>query len=397
MSHLSIWSQFQIVFAAIMTAFIIVVMISTLTASSSSSLQLERYHDRIQMSLTKIDSELFALRQVPTPLPPYSVSESPLASPCPSPSTILAPLPPNPSSFLSWQTSETVDPRTAMPLPVTLPAWLWGKGAGSSGLTILSEADMLASRYLEHVNAQDREDQYLVEKYFWARGGGIILESGALDGIRISTSLMFNKLFGWKAIHIDANPRNYARLIVNRPDALNIHVAICHTPRLVHWLAEPDPVVPISALNKAEIDRLSNEEKSSSMVQIGSGVGGIYEFMARNFIHDFYPNIEAKGDKAIEGMPMVACRPLAPLLSLFGISHIHVWVLDVEGAELEVLKAVDFSAVVIDVIFVEADGGNPGKDAGVISLLNANGFIHEGNFLRSDWFVRSGFVKSSKP
>ena len=165
-------------------------------------------------------------------------------------------------------------------------------------------------------------------------------------------------------------------------------------PRLVHWLVEPDPIVPIAALNKADIDRLPTEQKSSSMVQIGSGVGGIYEFMAKKFIHDFYPTIEAKGDKAVEDMPMVACRPLTPLLSLFGISHIHIWVLDVEGAELEVLKAVDFNAIVIDVIFVEADGGNPEKDAGVVSLLTANGFIHEGNFLRSDWFVRNGFEKS---
>ena len=393
----------NIIVIAILFAFVLVFVVNTFSTSSNStisSLQIDRYHDHIQKSLTKIDSELTALRHLPIQHPTHSVSDpSPLVSPCPShlAITLPTPLPPIPTPLLPWQSSETVDPRTAMPLPVTLPAWLWGKGAGSSALKILSEADMLASRYLEHVNAQDREDQYLVEKYFWARGGGIILESGALDGIRISTSLMFNKLFGWKAIHIDANPRNYARLIVNRPDALNLNVAICHTPRLVHWLVEPDPIVPIAALNKAEIDRLPTEQKSSSMVQIGSGVGGIYEFMAKKFIHDFYPTIEAKGDKAVEDMPMVACRPLTPLLSLFGISHIHIWVLDVEGAELEVLKAVDFSAVVIDVIFVEADGGNPEKDAGVVSLLKSNGFIHEGNFLRSDWFVRSGFVKSSKP
>jgi len=45
-----------------------------------------------------------------------------------------------------------------------------------------------------------------------------------------------------------------------------------------------------------------------------------------------------------------------------------------EGAELEVLKSLDFSAVRINVIAVEQDASSPEKDEAVRTLLLANGF-----------------------
>lgn len=59
----------------------------------------------------------------------------------------------------------------------------------------------------------------------------------------------------------------------------------------------------------------------------------------------------------------------------FGVSHVHFWSLDVEGAELAVLQAFDFDRVAVDVIVVETDGHNKTKDAAVGSILARNGFI----------------------
>lgn len=301
---------------------------------------------------------------------------------------------------LPWQTpaDAPVDENaTALgSMTATVPAWLWKQGAGTSATRALSAHEMAALRYAEHSNAQDAEDIRLAEKYFWGVAGGVILESGALDGVRMSTSLMFVKRLGWKAIHVDANPRNYARLVRNRPDALNIHAAICQRPQVVHWLAEEDPIVPTSYLTPAELESLAPEERAAPTVRIGSGVGGIFEFMPSSLIADFYPKVFAKGASAVDDMPLVTCRPLAPVLRMFGIEHVHVWVLDVEGAELEVLKAVDLSVLTVDVILVEADGGNPTKDAGVIALLQQRGFVHDGGWERSDWFHRVGFTPSAK-
>ena len=279
-----------------------------------------------------------------------------------------------------------------------MPAWAWVRGAGRGQTRALTlEETRAVGDYGARANAQFGEDVYLFENFFWGQAGGIILESGALDGVRFSTSLFFHSVLGWKSIHVDANPNNFRRLVANRRDALNVHLAICKTPRVVHWLAEPEPVVDLTHLKPAEVAALAPETRGAQKVQIGSGVGGIYEFMPPALIGAFYPAVAAKGAAAVDDLPAVMCRPLAPVLGMFGISHVNIWVLDVEGAELEVLEAMDFAAVSFDVVLVEADGGNPVKDAGVIALMKHRGFEHRGNVMHSDWFVRAGFVPIRKP
>ena len=85
------------------------------------------------------------------------------------------------------------------------------------------------------------------------------------------------------------------------------------------------------------------------------------------------------------------CAPLSALLGDLCVTHIDWWVLDVEGAELVVLKGVDWSAVTIDVITVEASGTSPEKDAAVIELLVKAGYVHDGTVLRNDWFHASSY------
>jgi hypothetical protein len=50
--------------------------------------------------------------------------------------------------------------------------------------------------------AQDQEDIWLYENWFYGMENGIIMESGALDGIRYSTSFFFETFLKWTSIHI---------------------------------------------------------------------------------------------------------------------------------------------------------------------------------------------------
>jgi hypothetical protein len=50
--------------------------------------------------------------------------------------------------------------------------------------------------------AQDHEDIWLYENWFYGFEHGIIMESGALDGIQHSTSLFFENVLKWTSIHI---------------------------------------------------------------------------------------------------------------------------------------------------------------------------------------------------
>lgn len=56
--------------------------------------------------------------------------------------------------------------------------------------------------YLDFTRAQDQEDVWLYENWFYGMKNGVIMESGALDGILYSNSLMFESYANWTAIHV---------------------------------------------------------------------------------------------------------------------------------------------------------------------------------------------------
>ena len=57
-----------------------------------------------------------------------------------------------------------------------------------------------------------------------------------------------------------------------------------------------------------------------------------------------------------------------------GITHVDVFSLDVEGAELAVLETMDWG-VGVDHWVIELDARTPDKDQGVRDILKAHGFV----------------------
>ena len=119
------------------------------------------------------------------------------------------------------------------------------------------------------------------------------------------------------------------------------------------------------------------------------------------------PEFRRAWHSSAEEMPAgarpVSCLPLRALLRMFGIAHIDLFSLDVEGAELEVLKTVDFSAVRINVIVVEQDGGDPEKEEAVRQLLLDNDFRVDASLdsltagRRNGWYVHRQFQPFRAP
>src|SRR3989304_3789195 len=68
------------------------------------------------------------------------------------------------------------------------------------------------------------QDQVLYENYFKDKRNGFYIECGAES---IGTeSLFFEKELDWKGINIEASKREYARLIINRPNSINLHLGL---------------------------------------------------------------------------------------------------------------------------------------------------------------------------
>ena len=74
------------------------------------------------------------------------------------------------------------------------------------------------------------------------------------------------------------------------------------------------------------------------------------------------------------------CKSPNQLFAMLGLRKgfydVDIWVLDVEGAELEVLKGTDFNLVNIKLISIECDGkGESEKDLAKMKVLTENGFL----------------------
>jgi len=158
--------------------------------------------------------------------------------------------------------------------------------------------------------AQDKEDIWAYENWFFGYGNGTILESGGLDGLEFSNSLMLEKFADWKTILIEAHKGSFGKLTSNRPEAVCVNAALCSSPRVVHYVHANRP-----------------------------SVGGIYEFMPQSFIRQWHAGIQIGNmTSSSSNITPIMCLPIKTILKLLNLKEIDIWVLDVEGAELSVLR-----------------------------------------------------------
>lgn len=102
---------------------------------------------------------------------------------------------------------DTEDKRLMRALTVNYPLSVfdgktedWRKVAVvNSELKLKSSSD---KTWIEYSKAQDQEDVWLYENWFYGMKEGVIMESGAIDGLIFSTSYMFEQIANWTAIHV---------------------------------------------------------------------------------------------------------------------------------------------------------------------------------------------------
>lgn len=207
---------------------------------------------------------------------------------------------------------------------------------------------------ISHSKSQDQEDQFLINSYFKGLCGGTYVELGGLDGVTFSNSHLFHHGLAWKGVLIEANPNSFAALQANRPNDDNFNYAVC--------------------------------SQSSEVTFVDSGTGavtGVLEFMAPSFVREWHPE-NAKHTK-------IRCEPLSNILEQSSLNIkttlIDLLSLDVEGAEFEVLKTIDFDKVEFGIIFYEADEHNPLKNQAMITFLEERGYRFLDHKLRSNFHV----------
>lgn len=172
--------------------------------------------------------------------------------------------------------------------------------------------------------SQYKQDEYLETTIFKGYKNGFYVDVGAHDGISLNNTLYFEKNNNWRGINIEPIKDVFDMLVMNRPVDVNINCAVCN--------------------RDGEADFYLNEGYTEML----SGI--IENYDARHLERLMNENTEKSATTQIV---KVNTKKLETIFDEHAVSHINYLSIDVEGAEFEVLKSINFDKVFIDVIGFE--------------------------------------------
>lgn len=152
-------------------------------------------------------------------------------------------------------------------------------------------------------------DRVLYETFFKDQKNGFFVECGAFDGLTESTCKFFEETMGWKGLNIEPTPYAYGRLIKNRPNSINENCAVS---------------------SKTGVATFTNALHPDLGVHFGNGS------LSHSQMHK--NELIATGCK-FETFE-VNCVLFESLYQKHNLPDIDLFVLDVEGHELEALPGI---------------------------------------------------------
>lgn len=204
-----------------------------------------------------------------------------------------------------------------------------------------------------------KEDIYYFDTFLaqLPEQGGFFIELGGLDGVQYSNSWVLEHVLGWRGMLIEPSPSNFRNLEQNRPNVIGVNAAVCSNVSQVHFFSRPER----------------------------QDMNTIVEFASAEFWAAAHPMVDRNDPAVLAKMPTITCLPLQLILQFFHIRNVDLLSLDVEGAEFEVVKTLDFKRLNIKHVVIEATGLNGPKDEQVRQYMLASGYtLHAHN----DWFIK---------
>ena len=193
-------------------------------------------------------------------------------------------------------------------------------------------------------HSQDNQDKYLETYIFKGYKNGFYVDVGAHDGISINNTLYFEKNNNWRGINIEPIKKVFDKLVINRPNNINLNCAVCN--------------------NDGETDFLCN-------IGYTEMISGIKDNFDIRHLHRLQRENIQYG--SITEVIKVETKKLETILHDNDISHINYLSIDVEGAEFEVIKSINFDKVFIDVIGFENNYND--VSVPIVEYLQNKGFI----------------------
>jgi len=165
---------------------------------------------------------------------------------------------------------------------------------------------IIDSGHYSEVGCSQSLDQLLQQ-----RRNGFFVECGAYGGENLSDTLFFELKRNWTGLLIEAHPDYFRQVLHTNRQAIALRacLGVTRRPQLMKY----------------------------NLAGWGSGISSTYR------------NYDTRPDRETD----VQCFSLNSIMAAIGVRHIDYFVLDVEGAEIPILKTIDWSRLTIDVLNIE--------------------------------------------
>lgn len=194
------------------------------------------------------------------------------------------------------------------------------------------------TKYNSTFKSQYNEDKIVYENYFKNPTpylNGIFIEIGALDGLKYSNSYFYEKSLGWKGLLVEGSSNNCKELKKNQ----NIR-------------------------NRSEIVCAAICVGDSVVFVESDAIGGVENELPIRSWTNFSSNIKST----------TKCIKLSSLINYYGITHIDIFFLDIEGSELTAIKTFDFN-IIVYVWIIEFNNKSSDEHQHIQSILYNNGYV----------------------
>lgn len=198
----------------------------------------------------------------------------------------------------------------------------------------------LADGACQPSRSQSGEERIVNDCFFNNKRNGTFVELGALDGVQLSNTLMLDTCLGWRGVLVEGSHANFQNLQRN-VRRLRRHVS-------------------------TNYGAVCAGNKTSVKFTTGRGpTGGDVSQMSESFVKRWH-------GAGIARTVTVPCKPMSAYVQ--NLRHIDFFSLDIEGAELEALVSLNFSAITVDIFMIELDDHNEERNRRVRSLLAGEGY-----------------------
>jgi len=221
---------------------------------------------------------------------------------------------------------------------------------------------------MNNSKSQIGQDIILDERIFKAKRNGVFVEVGALDGFGASNTYFFEKERDWSGLLIEPNPIEYNKMDNNeRSLSKKENCAISQVEQEVNFLSIGGPCNVLSGiLEFYHPQHMQRVERELDMYK---------DYPVGHELHSTKEVVKIKSSR------------LETLFDKYNMKDIDFVSIDVEGAELEVLKSINFEKVNITCFLIENNYGLEKET----EFLKNNGYKILGNIQWDTLFVKNEF------